>query len=39
MVPIWKKEHWENGEAWIGDQLEKVPYPDGKPNIEVGDMK
>lgn len=39
IVPIWKKEHWENGEAWIGDQLEKVPYPDGKPNIEVGDMK
>lgn len=38
MVPIWKKEHWENGEAWIGDQLEKVPYPNGKPNIEVGDM-
>lgn len=38
MVPIWKKEHWENGEAWIGDQLEKVPYPNGKPNIKVGDM-
>ncbi|NCU17824.1 molybdenum cofactor biosynthesis protein MoaE [Pallidibacillus pasinlerensis] len=39
MVPIWKKEHWENGEAWIGDQLENVPYPDGKPNIAEGDMK
>lgn len=31
MVPIWKKEHWENGEKWIGDQLEKVAYPTGKP--------
>jgi molybdopterin synthase catalytic subunit len=30
-VPIWKKEHWENGEEWIGDQLEKTPYPTGKP--------
>ena len=39
-MPIWKKEHWENGEAWIGDQLENVPYPDGKPNnIAEGDMK
>jgi molybdopterin synthase catalytic subunit len=31
IVPIWKKEHWENGESWIGDQLEKVSYPAGKP--------
>ncbi len=31
IVPIWKKEIWENGEAWIGDQLEKTPYPEGKP--------
>lgn len=31
MVPIWKKEHWEDGEEWIGDQLEKVAYPSGKP--------
>ncbi|KHE73276.1 molybdenum cofactor biosynthesis protein MoaE [Halobacillus sp. BBL2006] len=23
IVPIWKKEHWENGEKWIGDQKEK----------------
>ena len=22
MVPIWKKEHWEDGEEWIGDQKE-----------------
>ncbi|CQR46565.1 Molybdopterin synthase catalytic subunit [Paraliobacillus sp. PM-2] len=26
MVPIWKKEHWENGETWIGDQLEQISY-------------
>lgn len=23
MVPIWKKEIWENGEEWIGDQKKK----------------
>ncbi|OZM56614.1 molybdenum cofactor biosynthesis protein MoaE [Lottiidibacillus patelloidae] len=34
IVPIWKKEHWEDGETWIGDQLEKVSYPKGKPNIK-----
>ncbi|WP_138418570.1 molybdenum cofactor biosynthesis protein MoaE [Aquibacillus sediminis] len=34
VVPIWKKEHWEDGESWIGDQLEQVPYPTGKPKIE-----
>ncbi|MGE6631208.1 molybdenum cofactor biosynthesis protein MoaE [Bacillus sp. NPDC077027] len=31
IVPIWKKEYWEDGEAWIGDQLETISYPDGKP--------
>ncbi|WP_135122101.1 molybdenum cofactor biosynthesis protein MoaE [Jeotgalibacillus proteolyticus] len=31
IVPIWKKEKWEDGEEWIGDQLEKTNYPDGKP--------
>jgi molybdopterin synthase catalytic subunit len=31
IVPIWKKEHWEDGETWIGDQLEQTQYPDGKP--------
>jgi molybdopterin synthase catalytic subunit len=31
IVPIWKKEFWEDGEAWIGDQLEQVAYPTGKP--------
>lgn len=34
MVPIWKKEHWEDGESWIGDQLEKKSYPSGKPTKE-----
>ena len=36
IVPIWKKEHWEDGESWMGDQLEKVAYPSGKP--EAGDL-
>lgn len=31
IVPIWKKEHWEDGESWIGDQKEEVAYPTGKP--------
>lgn len=31
IVPIWKKEHWEDGTEWIGDQLENVPYPKGNP--------
>ncbi|MCM3387051.1 molybdenum cofactor biosynthesis protein MoaE [Ureibacillus chungkukjangi] len=26
MVPIWKKEYWEDGTKWIGDQLQKVSY-------------
>ncbi|SDZ01913.1 molybdopterin synthase catalytic subunit [Evansella caseinilytica] len=34
IVPIWKKEHWEDGEEWIGDQLEKRSYPSGKPEKE-----
>ncbi|MFD1848497.1 molybdenum cofactor biosynthesis protein MoaE [Oceanobacillus bengalensis] len=34
IVPIWKKEHWEDGETWIGDQLEKFPYKDGKPILK-----
>ncbi|TDL83121.1 molybdenum cofactor biosynthesis protein MoaE [Peribacillus frigoritolerans] len=29
IVPIWKKEHWEDGTMWIGDQLEQTPYPEG----------
>ncbi len=31
MVPIWKKEHWENGEVWVGDQREQQSYPTGQP--------
>ena len=36
IVPIWKKEHWEDGTEWIGDQLENVPYPSGSPTLEEG---
>eukprot|EP00130_Batrachochytrium_dendrobatidis_P008314 XP_006683189.1 hypothetical protein BATDEDRAFT_15015 [Batrachochytrium dendrobatidis JAM81] len=34
IVPIWKKEHWADGETWIGDQLENVPYKSGAPSAE-----
>ncbi|WP_186576396.1 molybdenum cofactor biosynthesis protein MoaE [Aquibacillus kalidii] len=37
IVPIWKKEQWEDGEAWIGDQLERVAYQEGKPKIKDED--
>ncbi|UQD53642.1 molybdenum cofactor biosynthesis protein MoaE [Bacillus methanolicus] len=33
IVPIWKKEHWEDGEEWVGNQLETVAYPTGKPEV------
>lgn len=33
IVPIWKKEHWEDGEMWIGNQLETEAYPSGKPEV------
>lgn len=29
MVPIWKKEHWVDGETWIGNQQETVSYKHG----------
>lgn len=32
MVPIWKKEIWEDGEQWIGNQKETVSYQEGGPN-------
>lgn len=32
IVPIWKKEYWEDGETWIGDQLEQTAYPNGEPS-------
>ncbi|MFD1737081.1 molybdenum cofactor biosynthesis protein MoaE [Bacillus salitolerans] len=34
IVPIWKKEHWEDGEKWIGNQLETKSYPKGYPEKE-----
>jgi molybdopterin synthase catalytic subunit len=34
MVPIWKKENWEDGKSWIGDQKEQTAYPLGKPEWE-----
>ncbi|MBM7649069.1 molybdopterin synthase catalytic subunit [Bacillus ectoiniformans] len=38
IVPIWKKEHWEDGETWIGDQLGQTEYPEGKPEVEGGNQ-
>lgn len=34
IVPIWKKEVWADGAAWLGDQLENVPYEQGKPALK-----
>ncbi|MBN6884961.1 molybdopterin synthase catalytic subunit [Cytobacillus horneckiae] len=34
IVPIWKKEHWEDGQEWIGNQLETVAYPKGEPEAK-----
>ncbi|MCK6256719.1 molybdenum cofactor biosynthesis protein MoaE [Fictibacillus sp. KIGAM418] len=34
IVPIWKKEHWDNGEMWVGDQLETAAYSKGHPESE-----
>lgn len=34
IVPIWKKEYWEDGTEWIGNQLETRAYPTGKPEGE-----
>ncbi|MBM7583973.1 molybdopterin synthase catalytic subunit [Bacillus pakistanensis] len=31
IVPIWKKEFWEDGTMWMGNQLETIKYPEGKP--------
>jgi len=31
IVPIWKKEHGEDGNEWIGDQLNQQVYPEGRP--------
>ncbi len=29
IVPIWKKEYWEDGTKWVGDQLERHSYVKG----------
>ena len=31
IVPIWKKEHGDDGSIWIGDQAGQQEYPQGKP--------
>lgn len=31
IVPIWKKEHWEDGTKWLGDQKETVAYEKDGP--------
>lgn len=33
LVPIWKKEQWEDGESWIGDQKEKTPFEEMKKHF------
>lgn len=37
IVPIWKKEMWQDGSAWIGDQREQTAYPTGGPEVEVAE--
>ncbi|NQX45515.1 molybdenum cofactor biosynthesis protein MoaE [Paenibacillus tritici] len=42
IVPIWKKEMGEDGQAWIGDQLGQTVYPQGRPllpNVPAEDGK
>lgn len=34
IVPIWKKEHWEDGTFWVGDQKEEQAYESGAPSME-----
>ncbi|QKY68585.1 molybdenum cofactor biosynthesis protein MoaE [Lentibacillus sp. CBA3610] len=34
IVPIWKKEHWEDGTKWIGDQKENTSYDKKIPSEE-----
>ena len=36
LVPIWKKEHWEDGEEWVGNQQGTKEYVTRKP--EEGDL-
>ena len=38
VVPIWKKEHWEDGSFWVGDQQENTSYEStGKPQVNPHD--
>lgn len=37
IVPIWKKEVWEDGSMWIGDQKEEHTYPEGFPDKKLKD--
>lgn len=42
IVPIWKKEHGDDGSEWIGDQLNQQSYSEGRPllpNIPKEDQK
>ncbi|MGM9928441.1 MAG: molybdenum cofactor biosynthesis protein MoaE [Bacillus sp. (in: firmicutes)] len=34
IVPIWKKEYWEDGTQWMGNQLGNVAYQAGGPKIK-----
>lgn len=34
IVPIWKKEHWEDGSSWLGNQKESVSYSEEIPSKE-----
>lgn len=34
IVPIWKKEYWEDGTMWIGDQQEQQSYKGHIPSKE-----
>lgn len=34
IVPIWKKEIWDDGSEWVGDQRELTRYPVGSPKEE-----
>ena len=34
IVPIWKKEYWEDGSQWIGNQKETISYEKKIPSKE-----
>jgi len=34
IVPIWKRENWEDGTEWVGSQKEDVSYKDQLPKEE-----